>query len=390
MFDRKKIWAYVHLVWNMLIHLLLKPFRFDREGFEKFERKYGPDGIYALARRDRETMAERMQCIGCGRCDDVCPVLLVPEGAAFAGPAAHAMGFGRTLVDLPVHLDQVDCTRCGACTPACPVAVPLEEMFAALRERLARKAWDSFPAETAATIERLRETGTVDGEGDRLDATARGSGKRLLFECGCRPGGGLEPGTVPGIGAGFRGCCGALAADLGGGPIPHTAVDAVIAAVEAAGAREVVAAEPRCYRAFIEDDRYRAAFEARLLLEELPDWSGPSGDSAIRFHPGSDLAHHLRNPGLLGELLERLDVKGVPLKDGVGGFADSGISGAGAWARRETAAAMARRLLAEASRQGGGLLLAASGAEAAFLRAQNRHENLKVRDLASWWLKSGR
>ena len=88
----------------------------------------GEPGNFTVSLRQRPTWVDADRCIGCGVCEDVCPVEI---------PDAFNEGLARRkAIYLPVPhnipnpyvIDPVACTRCGACEKVCPTnAVQLTE-----------------------------------------------------------------------------------------------------------------------------------------------------------------------------------------------------------------------------------------------------------------------
>jgi len=91
--------------------------------------------LFRPARRERRTTGLRGEvraCIGCGYCEEVCPVGIMPHlihKLLYQDELeeADAVGMGR-------------CIECGLCSFVCPSKLELREQFAAARQRLAVEA----------------------------------------------------------------------------------------------------------------------------------------------------------------------------------------------------------------------------------------------------------
>ncbi len=80
----------------------------------------GTSGITVLNRRDVQRAAETA-CIRCGRCVEVCPMLLVPTRLALAARVGNRELLGNYHVGA--------CVECGCCAYACPANIPLVQLI---------------------------------------------------------------------------------------------------------------------------------------------------------------------------------------------------------------------------------------------------------------------
>ncbi len=80
----------------------------------------GTSGITVLNHRDVQQAVET-PCIRCGRCVDVCPMLLVPTRLALAARFGNRELLGQYHVGV--------CVECGCCAYACPANIPLVQLI---------------------------------------------------------------------------------------------------------------------------------------------------------------------------------------------------------------------------------------------------------------------
>ncbi|MDI9387314.1 MAG: 4Fe-4S dicluster domain-containing protein, partial [Spirochaetota bacterium] len=68
-------------------------------------------------------------CIRCGRCHQICPVLIQPEKI-----------FQHRILHFPLSDDAIEssklCTECGLCNMVCPSRLPLYQTISLLKEEL--------------------------------------------------------------------------------------------------------------------------------------------------------------------------------------------------------------------------------------------------------------
>ena len=87
-------------------------------------------GILALRVEDSATYMST-SCISCGRCNDVCPMRLLPSEMAQMIEADDIEG--------AVNLNLMDCFECGACAYVCPARRPLVQHFRRAKATIALK-----------------------------------------------------------------------------------------------------------------------------------------------------------------------------------------------------------------------------------------------------------
>ncbi len=75
---------------------------------------------------------DALTCMGCGRCNDVCPVYHTigdePYNNVFAGPMANVVLPFLEMVNTYKHVSFA-CTLCGACEDVCPLKLPIRDMI---------------------------------------------------------------------------------------------------------------------------------------------------------------------------------------------------------------------------------------------------------------------
>jgi electron transport complex protein RnfC len=80
----------------------------------------GTSGITVLNQGDVQR-AEETACVRCGRCVEVCPMLLVPTRLAMATRARNQGLLGQYHVGA--------CVECGCCAYVCPASIPLVQLI---------------------------------------------------------------------------------------------------------------------------------------------------------------------------------------------------------------------------------------------------------------------
>ncbi|SFX10170.1 electron transport complex subunit RsxC [Marinospirillum alkaliphilum] len=80
-------------------------------------------------------------CIRCGRCEDACPVRLLPQQLYF-----YAAGGA---FDKAEQQQLADCIECGACAWVCPSEIPLVQYYRHAKDQLIRKRADARKADLA-------------------------------------------------------------------------------------------------------------------------------------------------------------------------------------------------------------------------------------------------
>ena len=77
-------------------------------------------GILALS-RESARITTQDYCIRCGKCEESCPVNLIPADIARAAERGH--------FDIATTLNATDCIECGCCSYVCPSHIPLVQLI---------------------------------------------------------------------------------------------------------------------------------------------------------------------------------------------------------------------------------------------------------------------
>jgi succinate dehydrogenase/fumarate reductase-like Fe-S protein len=138
------------------IRALFTPAR--RKGKARFLANYAPEGLVPASARDRAEMERFGGCINCGVCDSVCPICGTVPASEWRGPSLFALAYSRATPELvhlrgPISLLE-RCGTCRLCHDSCPRAVPLLDIFAFTRRKLAEvdaaRAPAALPSASAA------------------------------------------------------------------------------------------------------------------------------------------------------------------------------------------------------------------------------------------------
>ena len=109
-----------------------------------------------------------LTCLGCGRCNDVCPVYQTigdePYNNVFTGPIAHVSLPYLETVDTYKHLTYA-CTLCGRCEEVCPISLPIRDMIIWSRQKFVND--DSIDKSLRRIIYALKKNLTNRGKLNR-------------------------------------------------------------------------------------------------------------------------------------------------------------------------------------------------------------------------------
>ncbi len=120
--------AKLNLFWNLIVHLIKKPFLRRRSGYRQFLENYRSDRLIPLTSTDRDWILKFSRCLNCGLCDAVCPALLTLPREKFPGPSYIVTPLARATPDFwAVDIELAMCQGCELCQQVCPNQVPVKE-----------------------------------------------------------------------------------------------------------------------------------------------------------------------------------------------------------------------------------------------------------------------
>jgi len=140
----KRLFAFFLLgVRAVLLHPLRQLFTpADRKGKAGFLRSYAPEALVPATPQDRADLVRFTGCVNCGLCDAVCPLVAKLTPSEWRGPSLFALAYSRASPELPHLRGPVAlldlCGTCTRCRDICPRGVPLLDIFAFTRRKLAQ------------------------------------------------------------------------------------------------------------------------------------------------------------------------------------------------------------------------------------------------------------
>jgi len=124
----------------------------DRKGKAGFLRSYAPEALVPATAQDRADLQRFTGCVNCGLCDAICPLVAKLPPSEWRGPSLFALAYSRASPELPHLRGPVAlldlCGTCTRCRDVCPRGVPLLDIFAYTRRKLAQV--DAVRSETSS------------------------------------------------------------------------------------------------------------------------------------------------------------------------------------------------------------------------------------------------
>ena len=139
----------------------------ESKGLADFWERYRPENIVEYDQAESRLLPRLEQCLNCGLCLAVCPVLrgLMVRVEEYAGPRSIATSLSRSVPHFWATSDTIYyCTLCGACEAICPGQVPIPEIVAMIRGKLSRQSGGAVPPAHVALADNLKEFANVYGE----------------------------------------------------------------------------------------------------------------------------------------------------------------------------------------------------------------------------------
>ena len=117
---------------------------------------YREYGLAHVSSEDFEEMSILANCINCGLCISVCPVVKAVGVSGFPGPRSIGISVSRALNNLAEMVDILyKCSGCNACNEVCPQKVPIKEIVIKLKNKLRKVAPKRVPEDVVKLTEPL-------------------------------------------------------------------------------------------------------------------------------------------------------------------------------------------------------------------------------------------
>jgi len=138
----RRLLALFFLAWRAVVLHPIRSLLAGPKGRAQFLLNYVPEALVPYSAEERRALPGFAGCINCGLCDIVCPLIPVLPRAQWRGPSIFAVAYSRATPELrnlraPIALLE-KCGVCSDCQQICPRAVPLLEIFAFTRRKLAQ------------------------------------------------------------------------------------------------------------------------------------------------------------------------------------------------------------------------------------------------------------
>ncbi|MCD6515791.1 MAG: (Fe-S)-binding protein [Candidatus Odinarchaeota archaeon] len=107
---------------------------------------------------DFEELSAFDNCINCGLCISVCPVVRVVGVERFPGPRSIGISISRALQNIIEMRDALfECTGCNACNEICPQKIPIKQIVIRLKDKLRKIEPKAIPKDVIELTKPLTE-----------------------------------------------------------------------------------------------------------------------------------------------------------------------------------------------------------------------------------------